>query len=185
MSKKTIVVFGATGAQGGGLAQAILNDANTEFSVRAVTRDVNSDKARALAAMGAEVVAGDGTGECGGCTVLVDGKDSICSCLTLAVEVEGRHITTVGGLTRDGELHPIQQAFIDEGAIQCGYCTPGMVMKTASILANNPTPSEDEIRRGLEGNICRCTGYEKIVRAVQRASRMIDNSQLRKAGGMG
>jgi carbon-monoxide dehydrogenase small subunit len=128
---------------------------------------------------------GCGTGECGGCTVLVDGKDSICSCLTLAVEVEGRHITTVGGLTRDGELHPIQQAFIDEGAIQCGYCTPGMVMKTASILANNPTPSEEEIRRGLEGNICRCTGYEKIVRAVQRASRMIDNSQLRKAGGMG
>jgi carbon-monoxide dehydrogenase small subunit len=128
---------------------------------------------------------GCGTGECGGCTVLVDGKDSICSCLTLAVEVEGRHITTVGGLTRDGELHPIQQAFIDEGAIQCGYCTPGMVMKTASILANNPTPSEEEIRRGLEGNICRCTGYEKIVRAVQRASRMIDNSQLRSAGGLG
>ena len=128
---------------------------------------------------------GCGTGECGGCTVLVDGKDSICSCLTLAVEAEGRHITTVGGLTRDGELHPIQQAFIDEGAIQCGYCTPGMVMKTASILANNPTPSEEEIRRGLEGNICRCTGYEKIVRAVQRAGRMIENSQLRKAGGMG
>ena len=128
---------------------------------------------------------GCGTGECGGCTVLVDGKDSICSCLTLAVEVDGRHLTTVGGLTRDGELHPIQQAFIDEGAIQCGYCTPGMIMKTASILAENPTPSEEEIRRGLEGNICRCTGYEKIVRAVQRASEMIDNSQLRRAGGIG
>ncbi len=82
---------------------------------------------------------GCGTGECGGCTVLVDGKDSICSCLTLAVEAEGRHIITVGGMTREGELHPIQQAFIDEGAIQCGYCTPGMIMKTASILANNPT----------------------------------------------
>jgi len=128
---------------------------------------------------------GCGTGECGGCTVLVDGKDSICSCLTLAVEADGRHLTTVGGLTRDGELHPIQQAFIDEGAIQCGYCTPGMIMKTASILAENPTPSEEEIRRGLEGNICRCTGYEKIVRAVQRASEMIDNSQLRRAGGIG
>lgn len=127
---------------------------------------------------------GCGTGECGGCTVLVDGKDSICSCLTLAVEAEGRHLTTVGGLTREGELHPIQQAFINEGAIQCGYCTPGMIMKTASILASNPTPSEEEIRRGLEGNICRCTGYEKIVRAVQRASAMIGASELQRAGGM-
>lgn len=127
---------------------------------------------------------GCGTGECGGCTVLVDGKDSICSCLTLAVEAEGRHLTTVGGLTREGELHPIQQAFINEGAIQCGYCTPGMIMKTASILASNPSPSEEEIRRGLEGNICRCTGYEKIVRAVQRASAMIGASELQRAGGM-
>ncbi len=128
---------------------------------------------------------GCGTGECGGCTVLMDGKESICSCLTLAVEAEGRHITTVGGMTRDGELHPIQIAFIEEGAIQCGYCTPGMIMKTASILANNPHPSEDEIREGLEGNICRCTGYEKIVLAVQRASQMLDNSQIQKSGGMG
>lgn len=128
---------------------------------------------------------GCGTGECGGCTVLVDGKDSICSCLTLAVEVEGRHITTVGGMTKDGELHPIQIAFIEAGAIQCGYCTPGMVMKTASILANNPTPTEEEIRKGLDGNICRCTGYEKIVQAVQRASQMLDSSKVQKTGGLG
>ncbi len=127
---------------------------------------------------------GCGTGECGGCTVLVDGKDSICACLTLAVEAAGRHLTTVGGLTREGELHPIQIAFIEEGAIQCGYCTPGMIMKTASILATNPTPSEEEIRKGLEGNICRCTGYEKIVRAVQRASQMLDTSEIQRAGGL-
>lgn len=126
---------------------------------------------------------GCGTGECGGCTVLVNGKDSICSCLTLAVEAEGWHITTVGGMTKDGELHPIQQAFIDEGAIQCGYCTPGMIMKTASILANNPTPTEAEIRKGLDGNICRCTGYEKIVRAVQRASLVMNSTQVQKAAG--
>jgi carbon-monoxide dehydrogenase small subunit len=86
-------------------------------------------------------------------------------------------------MTREGELHPIQQAFIDEGAIQCGYCTPGMVMKTASILAKNPRPSEDEIRRGLEGNICRCTGYENIVRAVQNASKVMFDSQTQSAGG--
>ena len=127
---------------------------------------------------------GCGTGECGGCTVLVDGKDSICSCLTLAVEASGRHLTTVGGLTRDGELHPIQQAFLEEAAIQCGYCTPGMVMKTASILAHNRRPSEEEIRRGLEGNICRCTGYEKIVKAVRRASELMDEKALRRAGGV-
>lgn len=127
---------------------------------------------------------GCGTGECGGCTVLVDGKDSICSCLTLAVEIEGRHITTVGGMTHEGELHPIQQAFIQEGAIQCGYCTPGMIIKTASILADNPTPTEEEIRKGLEGNICRCTGYEKIVRAVQRASQIIGDTQTQSAGGL-
>lgn len=126
---------------------------------------------------------GCGTGECGGCTVLVDGKENICSCLTLAAEAEGRHITTVGGMTREGELHPIQQAFIDEGAIQCGYCTPGMIMKTAGILAANPNPSEDEIRSGLEGNICRCTGYEKIVRAVQRASQMMSAEHGARVGG--
>jgi carbon-monoxide dehydrogenase small subunit len=100
------------------------------------------------------------------------------------VEAEGWHITTVGGMTREGELHPIQQAFIDEGAIQCGYCTPGMIMKTASILANNPLPTEEEIREGLDGNICRCTGYEKIVRAVQRASQVMSSSDEQKAGGM-
>ncbi len=131
-----------------------------------------------------DVKYGCGSGECGGCTVLVNGKDNINSCLTLAADMEGKHITTVGGMTKNGQLHPIQQAFIDAGAIQCGYCTPGMVMKTAGILANNPTPSEEEIRRGLEGNICRCTGYENIVRAVQLAGQMMnDPDEIHCAGG--
>ncbi len=132
-----------------------------------------------------DVKYGCGSGECGGCSVLVEGRECINSCLTLAVEMEGRNITTIGGMMRKGELHPIQQAFIDEGAIQCGFCTPGMVMKTASILAKNPCPSEDEIRRGLEGNICRCTGYENIVRAVQTASRVMHESDIQAAGGAG
>ena len=130
-----------------------------------------------------DVKYGCGSGECGGCSVLVEGRECINSCLTLAVEMEGRNITTIGGMMRKGELHPIQQAFIDEGAIQCGFCTPGMVMKTASILAKNPCPSEDEIRRGLEGNICRCTGYENIVRAVQTASRVMHESDIQAAEG--
>lgn len=112
---------------------------------------------------------GCGTGECGACTVLKDGKEAILACLTLAVTMDGKSITTVAGLEQDGKLHPVQEAFIEEHAIQCGYCTPGMVLKTVSILENNPNPSEEEIRHCLEGNICRCTGYEKIVRAVQRA----------------
>jgi len=130
-----------------------------------------------------DVKYGCGSGECGGCTVLVNGKDNINSCLTLAAEMEGKHITTVGGMSKNGQLHPIQQAFIDAGAIQCGFCTPGMVMKTAGILAKNSNPSEAEIRRGLEGNICRCTGYENIVRAVQRASQMLNDSEIQCAGG--
>lgn len=113
---------------------------------------------------------GCGTGECGACTVLVDGTTSINGCLTLAATMDGKSITTVSGLARDGVLHPVQEAFIENDAIQCGYCTPGMVLKTISLLDENPTPTEAEIRHGLEGNICRCTGYSKIVDAVQDAS---------------
>ncbi len=112
---------------------------------------------------------GCGTGECGACTVLVDGKTSILSCLTLATLCDGMHITTIMGLEKDGELHPVQQAFIDKHAIQCGFCTPGMVLKTISILEENPNPTEDELRHGLEGNMCRCTGYEKIIDAAKYA----------------
>jgi carbon-monoxide dehydrogenase small subunit len=113
---------------------------------------------------------GCGTGECGACTVLVDGKTPILGCLTLAAGMDGKSITTAAGLEKEGELHPVQQAFVDEGAVQCGYCTPGMIMKSVGLLENNPQPSEQEIREHLEGNICRCTGYVKIVQAVQRAA---------------
>lgn len=116
---------------------------------------------------------GCGTGECGACTVLVDGTQSICSCLTLAATMDGRSITTVTGLEKDAQLHPVQQAFIDEFAVQCGFCIPGMVLKTVSLLAENPSPTEVEIRRNLEGNMCRCTGYSKIVNAVQKASEIM------------
>ena len=107
-------------------------------------------------------------GDCGACTVLIDGK-AVASCTMLAVEAEGHEITTIEGLaTKDG-LHPVQQAFIDNFAIQCGFCTPGMVLATVSLLNENPDPTEEEIRDYLRGNICRCTGYKAIVRAVMDA----------------
>jgi carbon-monoxide dehydrogenase small subunit len=112
---------------------------------------------------------GCGTGECGACTVLADGRP-LLSCLTLAATMHGRSITTIAGLEKNGDLHPVQQAFVEEHAIQCGYCTPGMVLKTVGLLSETPDPSEAEIREYLEGNICRCTGYAKIVRAVQKAA---------------
>jgi carbon-monoxide dehydrogenase small subunit len=111
-----------------------------------------------------------GTGECGACTVLIDGKP-ILSCLTLAIEVQGKEIMTIEGLTDGGDLHPLQKAFIQCGAIQCGYCTSGMILNAKSILDENPKPSREEILKGLEGNLCRCTGYNKIVEAVMEASK--------------
>lgn len=104
-------------------------------------------------------------GDCGSCTVLLDGK-AVCSCLTLAVEAQGKEIITIEGLASNGQLHPIQQAFIDYFAIQCGYCTPGMIMSAKALLDENPDPTEDEVRRALQGNLCRCTGYVKIVEAI-------------------
>jgi carbon-monoxide dehydrogenase small subunit len=108
------------------------------------------------------------TSNCGACTVLMDGL-SVKSCAVLSVQADGADITTIEGLA-DGELHPVQRAFHAEHALQCGYCTPGMIMAAADLLRDNPHPSEQEIREGLEGNLCRCTGYENIVRAVQRAA---------------
>ena len=104
-------------------------------------------------------------GDCGSCTVLLDGK-AVCSCLTLAVEAQGKEIITIEGLASNGQLHPIQQAFIDYFAIQCGYCTPGMIMSAKALLDENPDPTEDEVRHALQGNLCRCTGYVKIVEAI-------------------
>jgi len=112
---------------------------------------------------------GCGTGECGACSVIIDGKDSLCSCMALASTLNGRSITTAAGLAENG-LNPVQQAFIDQTAVQCGYCTPGMVVKSTSLLRKNPNPTEQEIRKELEGNICRCTGYESIIKAVQQAA---------------
>jgi len=109
---------------------------------------------------------GCGTGQCGTCTVLLDGRP-VVSCLTFAGDAIGREITTVEGLSRDGEMHPLQEAFLAHGAVQCGFCTPGMLLAAKALLDENPTPSEEEIRRGLVGNLCRCTGYQKIIEAIQ------------------
>ncbi|MEM7331341.1 MAG: (2Fe-2S)-binding protein [Chloroflexota bacterium] len=110
------------------------------------------------------------TSQCGACTVHLDGM-SIKSCTTLAVMVDGADITTIEGLAPKGNLHPMQKAFWEEHGLQCGYCTPGMIMASTKLVENNPNMSESEIRHGLEGNICRCTGYQNIVKAVQSASK--------------
>jgi carbon-monoxide dehydrogenase small subunit len=112
---------------------------------------------------------GCGTGDCGACTVLIDGEP-VCSCLMLAAEAEGQEIATVEGLATEHALHPVQQAFIDQGGLQCGFCTPGFLLSSVALLADNPHPTEKEIRQALAGNLCRCTGYDKIVRAVQSAA---------------
>ena len=111
-----------------------------------------------------------GLGTCGACTVLIDGEP-ILSCLTLAVEAQGKEITTIEGLkNKEGKLHPLQKAFLDAGAIQCGFCTPGMLLASKALLDRNPQPMEIEIRRALSGHLCRCTGYVKIVEAVRLAT---------------
>ena len=112
---------------------------------------------------------GCGEGDCGACSVLLDGE-LVNSCLVLAIQAEGKEILTIEGIGAGDNLHPIQQAFIDVGAIQCGYCTPGMVLATKALLDKVPNPCEEEIRRGLSGNLCRCTGYQKIVDAVKKAA---------------
>jgi aerobic carbon-monoxide dehydrogenase small subunit len=108
-------------------------------------------------------------GECGSCSVLMDGE-LVCSCLVLAAQAEGHEVVTVEGLGRDGQLHPVQDAFAETGAVQCGFCTPGLIVATADLLAHNPDPSDDEIREALSGNLCRCTGYAKIFDAVRLAA---------------
>jgi carbon-monoxide dehydrogenase small subunit len=110
------------------------------------------------------------TSQCGACTVLLDGV-AVKSCSLFAVQVEGRQVTTIEGLAKDGKLHPMQQAFWDQHGLQCGFCTPGMIVSACDLLQRNPNPSEAEIRAGLEGNLCRCTGYNNIVKAVQQAAR--------------
>ncbi len=118
-----------------------------------------------------------GTGDCGACTILVDGETRL-SCLMLAAQLEGRDIITIEGLSQDGSLHPVQSAFVEHGAVQCGFCSPGMILASIDLLNRNPNPAREEIRDALAGNLCRCTGYQKIVDSVEMAAAVLE----RKAG---
>ncbi len=119
---------------------------------------------------------GCGEGECGACTVIMDGK-TVTSCLVMAFQAHGSEILTIEGLEKDGKPHPIQQAFIDIGAVQCGFCTPGMIMSAKALLDKNPNPTREEIREGISGNLCRCTGYNKIVDGVELAIKYIEEGK--------
>ena len=112
---------------------------------------------------------GCNTGQCGACTIIMD-RQSVNACLVLAVEAEGKEILTIEGMTQGLELHPLQRAFIKTGAVQCGYCTPGMIMSSKALLDENPSPTEEEIKRAISGNLCRCTGYVKIINAVKKVA---------------
>jgi carbon-monoxide dehydrogenase small subunit len=115
-------------------------------------------------------------GECGACTIIFDGHP-FNSCLVLAAEADGHEITTIEGMANDGRLHPIQEAFLEVGAVQCGYCTPGMILSAKVVLDEFPDPTEEQIRTGIEGNICRCTGYNRIVEAIKLAAKKINASK--------
>jgi len=122
---------------------------------------------------------GCGTGECGTCTVLINEKP-VLSCLTLAVTVDGKKVTTIEGIGTDENPHPLQRTFVETGAIQCGFCTPGMILSAKALLDKNPNPTEDEIKRAIEGNLCRCTGYVKIIEAIKLAANRIGKKYLWK-----
>jgi len=141
--------------------------------LREVSAPANQTLLETLRELGhVEVKSGCEKGDCGACAVLVDGE-AIDSCLTLTGTVEGRAITTVAGLQQGAELHPLQEAFIELGSIQCGYCTPGLIIAAQSMLRHTPDPSDDDIRMGLSGNLCRCTGYTKVFDAVRQAAAVL------------
>jgi aerobic carbon-monoxide dehydrogenase small subunit len=117
------------------------------------------------------------TSLCGACTVMVDGQ-AVKSCTVLAAQVDGSHVTTIEGLAQDGNLHPVQQAFWEHHGLQCGFCTPGMIITATQLLQRNPDPTEEEIRHGIDGNICRCTGYQHIVQAVQCAAKKMKSKSV-------
>lgn len=119
---------------------------------------------------------GCGEGECGACTIIMDGE-TVASCLVMAFQAEGKEILTIEGLSKGEKIHPIQQAFLDEGAVQCGFCIPGMVLSAKALLDKNSSPNRDEIREAISGNLCRCTGYNKIVNAVEKAAKDIKGGE--------
>lgn len=119
---------------------------------------------------------GCGEGECGACTIIMDGE-TVASCLVMAFQADGSEILTIEGLEKEGELHPVQKAYMDAGAVQCGFCIPGMVLSTKSLLDKNPNPNDDEIREGISGNLCRCTGYNKMVIATKKAMKYIEEEE--------
>jgi len=123
------------------------------------------------------------TSQCGACTVLLDGE-AVKSCSVFAVQADGRSVTTIEGLAKDGTLHPVQQAFWSEHGLQCGFCTPGFIMAAAYLLQQNPTPTDDEIDRGLEGNLCRCTGYHNIKKAVRAAASAMNGGTAELSGNV-
>ncbi len=127
-------------------------------------------------------VVGCDTSNCGACTVLLDGR-SVKACSVLAVQADGREVTTVEGLSLDGSLHPVQEAFRENHALQCGFCTPGMIMATIDLLAEDPDPDEKQVRHSLEGNLCRCTGYQNIVAAAQDAAQRLREAPTGTQGG--
>ena len=127
---------------------------------------------------------GCGEGECGACTIIMDGK-TVNSCLVMAFQADGSSITTIEGVSKGQELHPIQQAFLDVGAVQCGFCTPGMVLSAKALLDENQTPDRQQIREGISGNLCRCTGYNKIVDAIELASSYIKEGQKDETSSSG
>jgi len=149
--------------------------ATIRLSVNGKARSVDTEPERPLLEVLREDLGltgtkyGCGEGQCGACTVLLDGKPAV-SCVTPVRAAEGRKITTIEGLAESGKLHPVQEAFLEEGAVQCGYCTPGMVLQTVALLANHPKPTDAQIVEGLNGNLCRCSDYNRIVAAVRRAA---------------
>lgn len=122
---------------------------------------------------------GCGEGECGACTVIMDGI-TVNSCMVMGFQAEGKEIITIEGVGKENQLHPIQQAFLEEGAVQCGFCTPGMILSAKALLDQNPTPSRIEIREGISGNLCRCTGYNQIIDAIEKASHCLKGEEDKK-----
>jgi carbon-monoxide dehydrogenase small subunit len=149
---------------------------NINFSINGTAREIQVESRRTLLQVIREDLGLTGTkrgceiGECGVCSVMMNGK-VVNSCLVLAVEANGKDILTIEGLRKGLILHPLQKSFIDHGAIQCGYCTPGMILSAKALLDENPFPTEDQIKKGIEGNLCRCTGYIKIIKAIMAVSK--------------